>query len=140
MEDTDETGSKVLRFVKVIKHTKDNISDRVEETVQERTVLKEVNTKFFRDSEHAVSVNAGNELAGHMERPKLIVLVTAGRTETAFTTERDKLHFATTRTCKESPTKGRIAAVNHLIDIFNNRRARMELINNLFIIIAKNGL
>lgn len=59
----------------------------MKETVKERTVTEEINTQFFRDSKNTVSVCTGNEFAGHGKRTLLIILVAAGRAETAFATE-----------------------------------------------------
>jgi len=64
-------------------------------------------------------VGTGNQLAGHGKRTLLVVFVATGRTETAFATEWDKFKFTTVRTSKHGTTMGRVAAVNHLFDIFN---------------------
>ena len=87
-----------------------------------------------------MAVNTGNKLAGHMERTKLVVFVSAGRAKTAFTTERNKFKIATVRTAIHGTTVGRVTTMDHLVDIFNDSRTRMEFVNDMFIIIGKNGL
>lgn len=87
-----------------------------------------------------MAMNTGNELAGHMERTELIVFVSAGRAKTAFTAKRNKFKIATVRTAIHSTTVGRVATMDHLVDIFNDSRTRMEFVNDMFIIIGKNGL
>ena len=42
-----------------------------------------------------MAMNTGNKLTGHMKRTKLIVFVSAGRTETAFTAERNEFKIST---------------------------------------------
>ena len=81
-----------------------------------------------------MAMNTGNELAGHMERTELIVFVSAGRAKTAFTAKGNKFKIATVRTAIHGTT------VDHLVDIFNDSRTRMEFVNDMFIIIGKNGL
>ena len=39
VKNTDKTGSKVFRVIRVIKHTKNDISNRRKQKVQERTVI-----------------------------------------------------------------------------------------------------
>ena len=41
MENADKTGTKVLRFINIIEHTKDNIANGRKETVQKSTVFSE---------------------------------------------------------------------------------------------------
>ena len=43
MENADKTGTKVLRFINFIEHTKDNIANCSKETVQKSTVFSEEN-------------------------------------------------------------------------------------------------
>ena len=91
----------------------------MEETVKERTVTEEINTKFFRDSKNTVSVGTGNKFTGHGKGPLLIVFVAAGRTEPAFASEWRKLEITTVRTSEHGSAAGRITAVNHLFNIFH---------------------
>ena len=85
-------------------------------------------------------VDTRDEFTGHMERTKLIILVAAGRTETAAATERNKLEVTAMGTAVHSSPIRRVATVNHLVDIFDDGRTGMKLVNYVFIIISKNGL
>ena len=94
-------------------------------------------------------VDTGDEFTGHMEGAKLIILVAAGRTETAAATERNKLEVTAMgtavrgspiRTSEKSAAIRWVATVNHLVDIFDDSRTGMKLVNYVFIIISKNGL
>ena len=87
-----------------------------------------------------MAMNTGNELAGHLKRTKLVVFVSAGRAKTAFTTKRNKFKIPTVRTAIHGTTVGRVTTMNHLIDIFNDSRTGMEFVNDVFIIIGKDGL
>ena len=89
-----------------------------------------------------MAMNTGNKLAGHMERTKLVVFVSTGRAKTAFTTERNKFKIPTMRTAIHGATVRSVTTMNHLVgvDIFNNSRTGMEFVNDVFIIISKDGL
>ena len=69
-----------------------------------------------------MAMNARNKLTGHMKRTKLVVFVSTVRTA---------IHGTTVR---------RITTMNHLVDIFDNRRTRMKFVNDRFIIISKDRL
>ena len=87
-----------------------------------------------------MSVNAGNQLTGHMERTELIILVTTSRTKAAVTTKRNKFEVATVGTAVHGTAVRRVTTMNHLVDIFDDSRTRMEFVNHMFIIISKDGL
>jgi len=87
-----------------------------------------------------MAVNTGNKLTGHMKRAKLIVFVSTGRAKTAFTAKGNKFKISTVRTAEHGTTVRRVTTMNHLVDIFNDSRAWMEFINDMFIIISENGL
>lgn len=87
-----------------------------------------------------MAMNTGNKLAGHMKRTKLVIFVSAGRTKAAFTAERNKFKIPTVGTAIHSTSVRRIATVNHLVDIFDDSRTWMELVNHMFIIIGKDRL
>ena len=44
------------------------------------------------------------------------------------------------RTAIHGTTVRRITTMNHLVNIFNDSRTRMEFVNDVFIIIGKDGL
>lgn len=70
----------------------------------------------------------------------MIILVSTGWAETAFTAERDKFKLSTMRTAKHSTALGSIAAKDHAIDIFHDGGPGMKEILDLFIVVSKNGL
>jgi len=87
-----------------------------------------------------MAMNAGNELTGHVERTKLVIFVATGRTKTAFTAERNKFKISTVRTAKHGTTIRGVTTMDHLVDIFNDSRTRMKFVNDVFIMIGKDGL
>ena len=129
MKNTNETRSKVFRFVLLIKHAKNNISNGMKETIEERTVIEKESAKFFRNSKHTVTMDTANELTGHMKRALQIIFVTASRAESRFTSKRNKLQFPTVWTSKKSATKRRVTTMNHLVDIFNDGSPWMKFVN-----------
>ncbi len=48
--------------------------------------------------------------------------------------------LTTVRTAIHGTTVRRVTTMNHLVDIFNDSRTRMGFVNDVFIIISKNGL
>ena len=82
-----------------------------------------------------MAMNTRNKLTGHMKRTKLVVFVSAGSSKTAFTSKVNKFKISTVRTAIHGTTVRRVTTMNHLVDIFNDSRTRME-----FIIIGKDGL
>ena len=99
-----------------------------------------MNAEFLWDGENTMAVNTGNELAGHLKRTKLVVFVSTGRAKTAFTAKGNKFKISAVRTAIHGTTVRRVTTMNHLVDIFNDSRTRMELVNDVFIIIGKDGL
>ena len=69
-----------------------------------------------------MAMNTRNKLTGHMKRTKLVVFV------------------STVRTAIHGTTMRRVTTMNHLVDIFDNRRTRMKFVNDMFIIISKDRL
>ena len=87
-----------------------------------------------------MAVNTGNELAGHLKRTKLVVFVSTGRAKTAFTAKGNKFKISAVRTAIHGTTVRRVTTGNHLADIFDDSRTRVEFVTNVFIIISKDGL
>lgn len=87
-----------------------------------------------------MAMNTRNKLTGHMKRTKLVVFVSTGRAKTAFTAKGNKFKISTVRTAIHGTNVRRITTMNHLVDIFNDSRTRMEFVNDVFIIIGKDGL
>jgi hypothetical protein len=112
----------------------------MEETVQEFSIFKKVASKFFRNGENTMTVLAGNEFTGHRKRTVKIIHVATGRAETAFAVKGNIFKVTTMRAAPEDTAIGRISAMNHLINIFNNGRSGMKFVDDMLIIIGKNLL
>ena len=112
----------------------------MKETVKERAILQEKITEGRINGKNAMTVSDINELKGHRGSAIHGIFITAGRAETAMTAERNKFKIPTVGTAIHSTSVRRIATVNHLVDIFNDSRTRMEFVNDVFIIIGKDGL
>ena len=98
----------------------------MEKTVQEGTVFEKEGTEVFVDGKDTVSMGNINEFKGHRGSTFHGVLVTTGGAETAVTAKGDKLEFSAFGTTVHSATVGRVAAVDHLIHIFNDRITWMK--------------
>ena len=81
-----------------------------------------------------MAMNTRNKLTGHMKRTKLVVFVSTGRAKTTFTAKGNKFKISTVRTAIHGTNVRRITTMNHLVDIFDNRRTRMKSVNDRFII------
>ena len=82
-----------------------------------------------------MTVSAAYEFKSHLSGAFLAVFDPAGRTEPAFAAKRNELEVTAVRAGIHGPAKRRVTTMNHLVDIFNDSRTRME-----FIIIGKDGL
>ena len=78
--------------------------------------------------------------AGHMKSTQLLGVDSTGTTETAFTAERNEFKSSTAWTSIHGTAVGRVITMNHPVDVFNDGRTRMEFVNDVFIIISKDGL
>ncbi len=112
----------------------------MEKTVKEGTVFEKKVPQVFINGENAVAVDNINEFEGHGGGALHGIKISAGRAETAVTTERDKFEFATAGTAVHGTAKGGITAVDHLVHIFNHRGARMQCIKHFFIMFGKDFL
>ena len=111
VEDHDISGSEIFGLIELEKHTGDDTGNRMEETVQERAVLEEKGTEIFINGKDAMAMADIDELKKHRGGTFHGVFISAGRTETAATTERDKFQLAAVGTAVHGTAKGRIAAV-----------------------------
>lgn len=103
-------------------------------------VIKKKDTEFLGDGKDTVSVIAGNEFTGHTKSTFLIIHVTTGRTEPAFTGKRNKFKVTTMRAAKKSAPKRRIMAKDHPVDVIHNILARADDILDVFKVVRKNSL
>lgn len=137
MQDTDEAGSKVPCLVQLIKQTEDNGAYCLEKTVQERPVHEEKAAELFRDGEDTVAMLTGDQLSGHSGSPFSGVKVPAGGTETGMTAERYEFQMTAERASIHGATESGITTVDHLVNVFNFDRPRMQGIYDLFIMVTK---
>ena len=119
---------------------KDNTGDGMKETVKERAILQEKITEGRINGKNAMTVSDINELKGHRGSAIHGIFITAGRAETAVTTERNKLEISAVDTAIHGTTIRRITTVDHLIDIFHLSRSGMKSIFDFFIMICKDLL
>ena len=77
------------------------------------------------DGKNTMTVGTMDEFESHRGRTLKGVLDPTGGTEAALTAERDKLEVAAMRTAIHGTAKGRIAAVEHAVNIFNDDFAWM---------------
>ena len=112
----------------------------MKETVKERAILQEKITEGRINGKNAMTMSDINQFKRHTGSTFHGIFVAAGRAETAMTAERNKFKISTVRTAIHGTTVRRITTMNHLVNIFNDSRTRMEFVNDVFIIIGKDGL
>lgn len=140
MEDHDKAGSEIHGFVLFEKHAGNDTVNGMEEAVKEGPVKKEKLAELIIHGKNTVAVMDINEFKGHRGRAFHGIFIAAGRTEPAMASERDKFEIAAVRAGKHGAAKGRIATVNHFIDIFHLSFSGMEGIFNFFIMVGKDSL
>ena len=112
----------------------------MKETVKQSTVFQEKVTKVFINNKNTMAVLDINKFKRHGSSAFHGILVSAGRAETAVTTERNKLEISAVDTAIHGTTIRRITTVDHLIDIFHLSRSGMKSIFEFFIMICKDLL
>lgn len=135
MEDHDKAGSEMYGFVPFEKHAGNDTVNGMEEAVKEGPVKKEKLPELFIHGKNTVAVMDINEFKGQRGRAFHGIFIVAGRTEPAVASERDKFEIAAVRAGKHGAAKGRIAAVDHFIDIIHFCSSGMEGIFNFFIMV-----
>lgn len=91
----------------------------MKEAVQEGAVLKEKIAEIFIYGKNAVSVLNTDQFKRHTGSALHGIFVSAGRTETAVTTERDKFKVPAVRAVVHRTAKRGVPTVDHLINIFH---------------------
>ncbi len=112
----------------------------MKEAAQKFLVFKEEMAEILIDGENTMSMRDIDQLEGHVGGAFHRIFITAGRTKAAVTAERNKFKFATLRAAVHGTAIRRATTINHLLDIFNNRVARMKSIYYCFIIVSKDFL
>ena len=112
----------------------------MKETVKERAILQEKITEGRINGKNAMTVSDINELKGHRGSSVNGIHVTAGRTETGMTAERNIFEITAGRAGIHGTTKRRVATINHFFYIFDDRVARVLNINHFLKMVFKNLL
>ncbi len=108
-----------------MEHTCDNTVNGREKTVQKRAVIQKQRTEFLGNGKDTVSMGDIDDLKGHRGDPVNGIHVTAGRTKTGMTTERNKFEISAGRAGIHDTTKRRVPIINHFFYIFDDRVTRM---------------
>ena len=140
MKDHDIAGSKIFGMIQIGKHPRYDTGDGMEEAVQERTVLKKKVTEIIINGKNAMAVMDIDKFESHTGGAIHGIFVAAGRAKAAVTAERNEFEVSTVRTTVHGATKGRITAVDHLIDIFHLGFSGMKSIFNFFLMVCKDSL
>ena len=96
--------------------------------------------EFFRNGKDTVPVSAVDKLTCHSSGAFASVKITACWTESGMTSKRNKLQVAAMRAGIHGTAVSWVTAVDHLVNIFNFNRTRVESIKYLFVMIAENIL
>ena len=97
-------------------------------------------SEFIIDSKNTMSVSTVNQFKRHGGRTFLTVFYATGRAKAALAAERREFHISAVRAGIHGTAKGRIAAVDHLRDVFHFDIPWMKRIFNDFIVVFKNVL
>ena len=112
----------------------------MEQAIQKRPVFEEKIPEVFINGENTVAMFNIDEFKSHGGSALHTVFVTTRGTKTAVAVERDIFKVATVVAMIHGTAKGRIAAMDHLIDIFQFSVPGMESIFYFFIMVCKNFL
>lgn len=85
-------------------------------------------------------MGSSDEFEGHGGSTLDGIESAAGRTKTAVASKGYELCLRALRAAVKSSAEGRIAAVNHLLDVFQLDIARMASVFNFFVMITKDLL
>ncbi len=140
VKDTNETRDEMARVVEVEKETREHLINGRKEQIQKRSVDQEKRAQFLSDGEDAVAMGSSDKFEGHSCSSLDGVEGTAGRTKSAAASERDELGMCTLWATIKRSAERRIAAVDHLFDVFHFNIARMASIFNFFVMVAKDLL
>lgn len=124
MEHANKARDKGFGNVQFVEHAKDDTADRGKKAVEQRPVFQEERAKLLRDGKNAVAVVTVDKFKGHGGSAVDRVHVPASRAKAAMAAERDEFKLPAGAGIHGSP-KGRVPAINHLVNIFNNGLAGM---------------
>ena len=112
----------------------------MKKAVKQGAVIEKEFPEIFVNGKDTMAVWDIYQFEGHSGSAFHGILGTAGRAETAVASERNKFKFSTMGTAIHGTAEGRIATVDHFIDVFHLRISGMKGIFNFFIIVGKNFL
>lgn len=135
MKNANETGSKMLSFIELTKHMKNDVANRMKKAVEQRTISAKEDTEFFRNGKDAMTVNGLDELEGHRSSALDRVEISTGRTKAALAAKRNKFERTTRSTPVHGAAERRITAMNHFIDVFHNDGRSFEGVLDFFKVI-----
>ena len=99
------------------------------------------NKSAFRiNGEDTMTMLNIDDLKGHGGSAVDGILSSTGWTKSAMAAKRNKFKSSTFAATIHCATKRRVTAVDHALDIFNNRLSRAQCINHFFVIISKDVL
>ena len=140
VENHDKPGSEIHGFILFEKHAGNDTVNGMEQTVKEGAVKEEKVTELFINGKNTMPVGDIDQFEGHRGSALHGVEIATGRAETAVTAERDEFQPAAVRAAIHGAAEGRIAAVDHFIDIFHLRISGMKSILYFFVMVYKNSL
>lgn len=140
MQDEDKAGHIVHGFIHFMEHLQEHAVNGVEQAAQEAAFIKKERPQGFIYRENAVPVAYIGQLEGHICSPFHCVFIAASWAETAFAPERDEFLLPTARAGIHGAAVGRVAAVDHFINVFHFTVTRVHGILNFFIMVNKDLL
>ena len=114
------TRSKVQGFILLEKHTGDDTGNGMEETVEQRAVVKKKVPKIFINGKDTMFVSNIEQFKGYRGSTPHGIEIAAGRAETTAAAKRSKFKLAAAGASIHGSTKRGITAVVHFINIFND--------------------
>ncbi len=140
VENHDETGGIVFRFINLIKKAADNTGNSMKEAVKEIAVIKEKRAQKFINGKYTMTVRDMKQFKRHFSCSFHSIFRATGGTKAALTAERNEFKFPTVRAGIHSPTVRWITTVDHFIDVLHFAATWMEGIFDFFIIVCENLL
>ena len=112
----------------------------MKQAVKERAVFEKEIPEVFVNGKNTVAMGGLDELESHAGRAFHGIFDATGRAEAAVASEGNEFQVTAMGTGIHGTAKGRIATVDHLINVFHFRFSGMEGIFNFFVIVGKNFL
>ena len=125
MENKNKSGSKTFRLIIFIESPENNTLNGIKKKAKEFAVFQKEMSEFRINGKNTVPVLCIDYLKRHRGSAVNGVLGFTGRTETAVTPEWNEFESTTFRTTIHCTTKRRITAINHAVNIFDDRFAWM---------------